>query len=98
MEEINFTAKAIAELEEIKKRPITDIVGEISMSNTALFVQKGLNCSEEEAFKAIELYLEKGGDLISLYLTILEKLQKKGFLPKALNIKQLRAKVENLKI
>ena len=98
MEDLNFIPKSIAELEDIKKRPITDIIGEFSMSNVALFVQKGLNCSEEKAYKRIEEYFDAGGDMVSLYLIILEKLQKKGFLPKALNIKELRAKMENIKV
>lgn len=95
--ELNYTPRSIAEIEDIKKKPITDVIGDFSMSNIALFVQKGMRVSEEKAFGEIEKYFEAGGDMVALYLTILEALQKKGFLPKALNIKELRAKMENLK-
>jgi hypothetical protein len=92
--ELKFTPRTINELEVETKRPITDLIGEYSMKNIVLLVKKGLKSNEDEAFTAIEKYLDGGGDMVELYLKILETLQSDGFLPKALDIQTLREQME----
>lgn len=82
------------EIEEAKGRPLTDIIGEFSMRNIVLLISKGLGKSEDDAIVKIEEYFTSGKDMVELYLSIMESLQKSGFLPKALKINELRAKMQ----
>lgn len=95
--ELSYTPRDIKEIEDITKKPITEVIADYSMTSLLLFVRKGLHISEEEAGKEIEEYFGEGeNDMTALYILILEKLQARGFLPRALKIDQLKAKMENL--
>lgn len=96
--ELNFTPRTIKEIEDVKKRPIQDIVGEFSFNNVILFVQKGLKIDENEALNVIEKELEGGIDTMEIWLNILDNLIAKGFLPKALNTAEIRAKLKEMKL
>lgn len=94
----NFTAEAVDAIETELDRPITDIIGNYSVRNLIRLVMAGKGISKAEALKAIDTEFSEGGEMVALYLSILEALQVKGFLPKALDIDKLRAKMTNLKI
>lgn len=92
--ELKFSPRKIAKIEIETGRPITDVVGEYSMKNLVLLIRHSLEVDEDGAFTAIEEYFTAGGDMTELYLQILESLQVSGFLPKALDISELRSKME----
>jgi len=96
--DLKYTPKTIMEIENETGVPLTDYVSKFSMNTIIMFVKKGLDVSKEKAFTEIEEYFADNGDMISLYLTIMEALQRDGFLPKALNIEEVRAKMQNLKV
>lgn len=92
--DLKYTARIIRDIEIEKKRPITDVIGVYSMENIVYLVQKGLGCDEETAFAKIEEFLALGNDTTEIYLQVMESLQRDGFLPKALQINDLRAKMQ----
>lgn len=92
--DLKFTPRIINEIEQESKRPIIEIMGEFSMKNIVLLVKRGLGINEEEAFTQIEKYFEAGGDMVELHLTIMERMQVAGFLPRALNLTDTRAKMQ----
>lgn len=92
--DLKYTARTIRDIEVEKKRPITDVIGVYSMENIVYLVQKGLACDEETAFTKIEEFLALGNDTTEIYLRVMESLQRDGFLPKALQINDLRAKMQ----
>lgn len=87
--ELRFTPKAIAEIEDLSNKPITEVVGEFSMKNIVLLVSKGLGKSVEETYTVLEEYFTTG-DMVGLYVEIIEALQKNGFLPRSLNMDSLK--------
>lgn len=96
--ELNYSPRDIKEIEDVSKKPLTDTIADFSMKTIELFVRKGLKVDEEGAFNEIQKYLDEGNDLIALYILIMEKLQSRGFLPKALKIEELKKKMENLEV
>ena len=92
--ELKFTAEVVANIEEEAHMPITEFVGQFSLKTILMFVKKGMNISKEQALTEIDTFLQEGGDTMGLYLNIMERLQKDGFLPKALNIEAVRAKMD----
>lgn len=95
--ELKFTPRTIKELEDRTRVPFTETLSRFSVQTVALFVEKGLNVEENTALNKIEEALKGGQDITSIYIDIMEKLQADGFLPKALNLKELRAKMDNPK-
>lgn len=93
--ELSFTPRDIKEIEDVFRKPLTDIVGDYSMRMLELFVRKGMKVDEVQAENAIEAYLKEGNDLMALYILILERLQGQGFLPKVLDIGMLKKKLES---
>lgn len=88
--ELKYTPRTINEIEVEAKRPVQEVLAQYSMRNIVLFVKKGLGVDEDKAYKAIEKYLEDGKDTITLYTDIMEALQKGGFLPRKLNLKEVK--------
>lgn len=89
MNSFKLTAKKVAELEKTTKKPFLQYVGFDTMEELAFFVSKGLDCSVEDAYSAIDEYCEKEGkDTNELQVDLIERLEKQGFLPKALKLSQ----------
>lgn len=87
--ELKFKPRTIASIEDVTGRPITEIVGEFSMRNIVLLVSKGLDKNEDETYNLLEEYFQTG-DMVSLYLEIIEALKSNGFLPRTLNLDSLK--------
>lgn len=90
--ELKYTPKAIYNVEKEAGKPLTDIIQGFEMSNLVILVKAGLNVDEERAFEAIEDFLDANpdNDTIALFMEILERLQKDGFLPRALPISKMK--------
>lgn len=91
---LNYNALKIDEIERIKKMPIEQCIGDSSISNIALFVQKGMedmktSVSKEKAFEAIDEYL-KDHDKDDLILDIMDALIQAGFLSREINLEKIR--------
>jgi hypothetical protein len=87
--ELKYTPRTIASIEDVTKRPITEIVGEFSMRNIVLLVSKGLDKNEDETYTLLEEYFQTG-DMVALYVEIIEALKNGGFLPRTLNLDSLK--------
>lgn len=81
-------------IEKEKGIPLAEIISRYDMGTLALFVQKGMEISEDEAFAKIEEYLMAEHDIIELYFEIIESLQKQGFLVRKLDLNSVKAKME----
>ncbi len=92
--ELNFTPRTIKEIEDVGKKPFIDMIQDYSMGNLALFVGKGLGVDENSAFTKIEKYFADGGDFMTLFVEIMEQLKERGFLPKNVNLEEVK---KNLK-
>lgn len=92
--ELKYTPRTINEIEvEEKGRPVQDVLANYSMRTILLFVKKGLGVDEAKALEEIEKYLAEGKDTTELYLSIMEALQKDGFLPRKLNLEKVKAEM-----
>lgn len=91
---LKFNAQKVDEIEKIKKKPIEECVGDTSISNIALFVEKGAETentvvTRNMAMDMIDEYL-KEDDKDGLILYIMEALVDAGFLSRELDIKAIR--------
>jgi len=88
---LKFTARRIAELEEEKGQSLLNLVNDIKLSTLALFISKGANIDEDDAYDQIDNYLS-GGDKepADLMLDIMEMVQRDGFLSKTIDIQTIR--------
>lgn len=95
--ELKFTPRTVKEIEDRARRPITELMSVVSVSNVALFVEKGAGLSNEnQALDAIEKHFtQEGGDLVTLFVTIMEKLQEAGFLPRGIDLAPVKAQISN---
>lgn len=91
---MKFSPKKIMMIEKEKGMPLTEIISRYDMATLSMFVQKGLDISEDDAFAKIEEYLNAGHDIIELYFDIIETLQKQGFLVRKLDLNSVKAKME----
>ena len=92
--DLKFTPRRVKEIEDRARRPLTDVISVFSVGNLALLVEKGCGLANEDlALEAIENEFENGGEMTELFLTIMERLQEGGFLPKALDLKQMRKQI-----
>lgn len=97
--ELKYTPRTIKEIEDVSKKPMVETISDYSMKTMVLFIRKGLEVDEDKAYTAIEKYLAvDGNDMLSLYFMILEKLQELGFIPKSVNIKEMKKKVSNIEV
>ncbi len=87
--ELKFKPRTIASIEDATGKPITEIVGEFSMRNIVLLVSKGLEKNEDETYTLLEEYFQTG-DMVALYVEIIEALKNDGFLPRTLNLDSLK--------
>nr|DAQ87256.1 MAG TPA: tail assembly chaperone protein [Caudoviricetes sp.] len=95
---LKFNARNINEIEKIKGMPINNCLGDISIGNLALFVEKGLDKKDmtlEKAFDEIDEYL-KENDLNELMFDVMEALIDAGFLSRKVNMKEMRKQQEEI--
>jgi hypothetical protein len=90
--DLNFTPKAIYNIEKASGKSFQTLVTDFSLSNVVLFVQEGLGFSnQEQAFSAVSEYLEKPEhNAYLLFVDILDALRQKGFLPKEMDMEEMR--------
>lgn len=91
---LKFNAQKVDEIEKIKKKPIEECIGDTSISNIALFIEKGAETdsavvTKNMAMDLIDEYL-KEDDKDGLVLFIMEALVDAGFLSRVLDIKAVR--------
>ncbi len=95
--ELKFTPRTIKEIEDITKNPVSDLLTTISISNLAILVRKGAGLENED--QALDLmdkdFNENGGDMYTLYVDILENMQKSGFFPKGVDLSEIREVLKN---
>lgn len=91
---LKFRAIDITKIEEERGIPLISIINDTRIQNLALFVQKGLKkldgteYSKEEIYQKIDEYLVKK-DTDELLFEITEALQKGGFLPRTMKLKEI---------
>lgn len=90
---LDFTPKAIMKLEMLTGKPITQIIADYSMTNLVSLVSAGLSVDENKALEELDAYFKNGGEMHLLYVDILQGLQDKGFLPKGLDLKAVKAQM-----
>lgn len=94
---LKYNALKVDEIEQSKKLPIENCIADTSISNLALFIQKGLiddngvhGVSRAVAIDTIDNYLAEH-DKDELALDITEALINAGFLSRDLDVAQMRA-------
>lgn len=91
-----FKARIVSEIENERRQSFVHVISDFSMKTILLFVRKGLNVDESKAIDEVDNYLASGGDLMKLYLEIIEVLENNGFLAKSLEIgKNFKEMLEN---
>lgn len=94
---LKFNASKVDEIEQSRNHtPIQDCIRDVSISNLALFLQKGLiddngtwGVSKAVAFDTIDKYLEEH-DTEELVFDIMEALINAGFLTRDVDMNKLR--------
>ena len=96
--QLAYTPRAIHKIETEAQKPLVELIQVFSMNTLLLLVREGLGTDEDGAFDAIDKYLtsDKKHDTMTLFVDILEGLQAKGFLPRALQTSQMREQLSNL--
>lgn len=90
---LKYNALKIDEIEKEKGVAIENCISDTTISNIILFVQKGLDVSREEAVQKIDEYLAEK-DKQNLILDIMESLIAGGFLPRSVDITDLRESMQ----
>ena len=93
--ELLYTPRIIRAMEVEKGVPFTKLLEEFSLPMLAYFVQKGMVLNtEDDAYDVIGKYFtEEKGDIVALYLKIVEGLQNAGFLPREMPLAELKAQM-----
>lgn len=93
---LKFTASKVDEIEQTKQLPIENCVADNTVSNIALFIQKGLvndsgsvGVSKAQAFTIIDEYLVEN-DKDELMMDIMEALVGGGFLSRDVDVAKVR--------
>lgn len=93
---LKYTAVKVDEIEQTKKLPIENCIADTTVSNLALFIQKGLiddngnhGVSKAVAIDIIDKYLAEN-DKDELVMDIMEALMDGGFLSRNLDLKKVR--------
>lgn len=98
MEKLNlkYNATKVDEIEQVKKLPIENCIGDTSISMLCLFIQKGLiddngvhGVSKNVAMDVIDKYLDEK-DKDELVLDIIEALVNGGFLSRQVDVAKMR--------
>lgn len=91
--DLDFTPKKIAKLEKETGKAFLDLLSQFSLENINKLVMVGLDVNEDTSYEVIGEYL-KGKDVTELFLLILGELQKKGFLPRSLKLRELQGNIQ----
>lgn len=103
MEKLNlkYSATKIDEIEQTRKMPIENCIGDTSIGMLCLFIQKGLiddngnhGVSKAVAMDVIDKYLEEN-DKDNLVLDIIEALVNGGFLSRQVDVAKMRQALNN---
>ena len=93
---LKYNATKVDEIEQAKKLPIENCIADTTVTNLALFIQKGLiddngnhGVSRAVAISTIDTYLE-ANDKDELVMDIMEALINGGFLSRDLNVAKVR--------
>lgn len=93
---LKYNATKVDEIEQTKKEPIEQCISDTTVTNLALFIQKGLvddngmhGVSRSVAISTIDTYLEEN-DKDELVMDIMEALCNGGFLSRELDVAKLR--------
>ncbi len=93
---LKYNATKVDEIEHIKEQSIENCIGDTTIGNLALFIQKGLvddngnhGVSRTVAISTIDNYLEEK-DKDELVMDIMEALIAGGFLSRELDVRKLR--------
>jgi hypothetical protein len=93
---LKYTATRVDEIEQSKKLPIENCIADTTVSNLALFLQKGLvndsggvGVSRAQAFTIIDEYLA-ANDKDELVMDIMEALIDGGFLSRDVDLAKVR--------
>ena len=94
---LKYNASKIDEIEQAKGMPIENCIGDTTISNLVLFIQKGLVDDNEQwgvskaiAMDTVDNYLQEN-DKDELVFDIIEALINGGFLSRELNVEKLKA-------
>lgn len=93
---LKYNATKVDEIEQATKQPIEQCIGDTTIGNLALFIQKGLiddngvhGVSKSVAISTIDTYLVDN-DKNDLVMDIMEALIDGGFLSRELDVKKVR--------
>lgn len=93
---LKYNATKVDEIEQTKKEPIEQCISDTTVTNLALFIQRGLvddngmhGVSRSVAISTIDTYLEEN-DKDELVMDIMEALCNGGFLSRELDVAKLR--------
>ena len=93
---LKFNASRVDEIEQSKKLPIENCIADTTVSNLALFIQKGLvndsgnvGVSRAQALTALDEYLAEN-DKDELVMDIMEALIAGGFLSRDVDLTKVR--------
>ncbi len=94
---LKYNASKIDEIEQTKGMPIENCIGDTTIGNLVLFIQKGLiddnehwGVSKAVALDTVDQYL-KENDKDELVFDIIEALINGGFLSRELDVEKLKA-------
>lgn len=91
---MTFTAKSVMAVEKEADKPIYELIADVSVKTLMLLVKAGLNVNEESALTYIDEKIKEEG-MMGLYVSLLETLKVQGFLPKSLNLEEVKQKLMN---
>lgn len=87
MPELIFTPRIVSEVEQKLNLSLTRIMlAGPSVTNTLVFLQKGLKVTPDMAEKEMQKIFDSGIDLITLFSKIMDQLADLGFLQKSQNL------------
>jgi len=84
--DLTFTSKKIDGLEKKFNKPVGDLLSGSQISVLVTFIRSGKDCTEEEAYAAIDEYRTAGKSTNALQIEIIEALEEQGFLEKSLGL------------
>ena len=97
---LKFTASIVKDIEDAKRQPIANCIGDQTINGLAFFIQKAQvnengkqGVSNNVAISIIDEYLAGGKDSNDLLFEIIERLIGAGFLSKELDTAQMKSKV-----
>lgn len=97
---LKYNALKVDEIEKSKGLPIENAIGDTSINNLALFIQKGYvddeghdGVSRNVALTKIDEYLQTN-DKEMLVIDIMEALIDGGFLSRSLNVEKMREAIQ----